>query len=102
MVNVDAIKRNLERDLESFMRNADALVSAAGEGQQEKLGALRLRTQESLDAVKRQYQLMGERVRPGVERTNERIRRHPYLTAGALTSGLAAIGFLVVSKSRRR
>jgi ElaB/YqjD/DUF883 family membrane-anchored ribosome-binding protein len=98
--DIQAIRETMERDLESFMRSAKTLVKEAC-GEDEEKGC-REWAQEQMDSLRRQYQELGERVRPGLDRTNSLIKEHPYWTAGALTgAGLAAISFLIVTKKKQ-
>jgi ElaB/YqjD/DUF883 family membrane-anchored ribosome-binding protein len=98
---IQAIRVSMEKNLEGFMNNARNLIRVSC-GEPEEKGC-REWAQEQLEILKKQYQGFGDRVRPGMDRTQAMVKEHPYLAAGALAGaglGLAAVSFMVAKKKR--
>jgi ElaB/YqjD/DUF883 family membrane-anchored ribosome-binding protein len=103
------MREMMERDLQNFTRNAKNLIKTAC-GEEDK--GCKEWAHDQLEYLRRQYQDFGQKIRPGmdrtqmaikdsVDRTQTMIKEHPYWTAGALAgAGLAAISFLIATKKK--
>jgi ElaB/YqjD/DUF883 family membrane-anchored ribosome-binding protein len=94
-----AIRESMEKNLQGFMSDAKSLIKVVC-GEPEEKGCKEW-AQDQIETLRKHYQDFGERVRPGVDRTQTMVKEHPYWTAGALAgAGLAAVSFLIVTRKK--
>jgi len=74
--------KRLVGDLKVAMRDAEELVKATGGEVGERIGAVRNRLEEAVDATKTTYKELEDRTLATAKATDRCIREHPYQTIG--------------------